>query len=90
MFPPDEWLELLNFYLIVNSGGKLTLDDFGDVELQAAWLEHPGTAYTDMDPAAVKLVLEFQAKAQDTEGKKERMKDEGGRMKISSLHPSSF
>ncbi len=95
MFPTDDWLETLNFYLIVSSGGRLTLDDFSDAELQAAWLEHPGTTIEAMEPAAEKLVLAFEAKAQDTEGKR---KDEGGRRKdeenffafTRSVHPSSF
>ncbi|MBE7474289.1 MAG: hypothetical protein HS114_34600 [Anaerolineales bacterium] len=69
MFPSDEWLETLNFYLIVASGGRLTLDDFSDEVLHAAWLEHPGTTMKDMDATAEKLVLEFQAKQQDTEAK---------------------
>lgn len=90
MYPSDDWLETINFYLIMASGRRLNLDDFSDAELQAAWLEHPGTTIKDMDPAAEKLVLAFEAKAKDTEAKQERMKAEGGRMEISSLHPSSF
>ncbi|MBE7557333.1 MAG: hypothetical protein HS126_40365 [Anaerolineales bacterium] len=69
MYPSDEWVEALNFYLIVASGGALTMSDFSDAELHAAWLEHPGMTMADLDPAAEKLVLEFQAKQKDTEAK---------------------
>ncbi len=69
MFPSDEWLETLQFYLIVASGGRLTLLDFTDAELQAAWQEQPGMTYPALVTVAEKLVLEFQAKEQDTEAK---------------------
>jgi hypothetical protein len=45
------------------------MNDFSDAELHAAWLEHPGMTFADLDPAAGKLVLEFQAKERDTEAK---------------------
>jgi hypothetical protein len=70
MFPTDEWLETLQFYLIVVSGGRLTLDNFSDARLLAAWQEQPGMTYPALVPVAEKLVLEFQAEAQDTETKK--------------------
>jgi hypothetical protein len=69
MFPSDEWLETLQFYLIVASGGRLTLDDFSDARLLAAWQEQPGMTYPALVPVAEKLVLEFQARTQDTEVK---------------------
>ncbi|MCL4299514.1 MAG: hypothetical protein KJ077_27510 [Anaerolineae bacterium] len=69
MFPTDEWLETLQFYLIVASGGRLTLDNFSDARLLTAWQEQPGTTYPALVPIAEKLVLEFQAKEQDTEAK---------------------
>lgn len=69
MYPPDEWLLTLQFYLIVCSGGRLTLLDFSDEALHAAWLEQPEMIYPALAPVAEKLVLEFQAKHQDTEAK---------------------
>ncbi|GIK43804.1 MAG: hypothetical protein BroJett011_76370 [Chloroflexota bacterium] len=69
MYPSDEWLETLQFYLIVASGGRLTLDDFSDARLLAAWQEQPSMTYPALVPVAEKLVLEFQAEAQDTKAK---------------------
>lgn len=69
MYPSDEWLETLQFYLIVASGGRLTLDNFSDARLLEAWQEQPGMTYPALVPVAEKLVLEFQAEAQDTEAK---------------------
>jgi hypothetical protein len=67
MYPTDDWLELLNFYLIVNSGGQLTVSDFDDARLYQAYQQNPGQRLADMDATATKLVLEFQAQTQDTE-----------------------
>lgn len=69
MFPSDEWLLVLNFYLIVCSGGKLTTDDFSDETLYLAWLEQPEVTYPALVPVAEKLVLVFEAKEKDTEPK---------------------
>lgn len=69
MYPSDEWLLVLNFYLIVCSGGRLTTDDFGDARLFEAWQEQPIMTYPALVTVAEKLVLEFQAKEQDTEAK---------------------
>ncbi|NJN99756.1 MAG: hypothetical protein HC875_39470 [Anaerolineales bacterium] len=61
MFPPsgpewpsDEWLETLNFYLITNSAGQVTIDDFSDAQLVKAWQDHPGMGFADLDAAATK------------------------------------
>jgi hypothetical protein len=67
MHPTDDWLELLNFYLIVNSGGALTLDHFDNARLDQAYQENPGERFADMNATAVKLVLEFEAQKPDTE-----------------------
>jgi hypothetical protein len=69
MYPTDTWLELLNFYLIVVSGGDLTSTDFDDTRLYEAYQENPGQGYEDMTGTATQLVLEFQAQKQDTEAK---------------------
>lgn len=74
MYPSDEWLLLLNFYLIVNSGGDLTILDFNDERLAEAFQENPGEQFEDMDATARKLVLEFQAQKQDTNAKNSPMK----------------
>jgi hypothetical protein len=66
MFPSDDWLLLLNFYLIVNSGGVLTTDNFSDERLAQVYRANPSDRYQDMDPTALKLVLEFQGQTQDT------------------------
>ncbi|HXV44665.1 MAG TPA: hypothetical protein VEC96_16510 [Anaerolineae bacterium] len=71
MNPTDEWLLLLNFYLIVNSAGELTTHDFSEARLAQAHQENPGESFNDMDVTARKLVLEFQAQRQDTELKNE-------------------
>lgn len=60
-----ETLRLLNFYLIVNSDGERILDDFAGDQLQAALADHP----RNMNDAADKLILEFQAERRDTETK---------------------
>lgn len=69
MYPSDEWLLLLNFYLILNSGGELTTNDFSDAHLAEAYQENPSESFVDMDATASKLVLEFQAKPQNNEAK---------------------
>lgn len=69
MYPSDEWLETLQFYLIVASGGRLTVDNFSDARLLEAWQEQPWVTYPALVPVAEKLVLEFQAKEKDTEAK---------------------
>lgn len=79
MFPTDEWLETLQFYLIVASGGRLTLDNFSDARLLEAWQEQPCMTYPALVPVAEKLVLEFQAEAQDTEAKNSPIGDEVAR-----------
>lgn len=67
----DRWLQFLNFYLIVNSGGVLTLDNFSDERLDEAFAENPSERFdaSRMDATATQLVLEFQAEWENTEAK---------------------
>lgn len=68
MYPSDDWLLLLNFYLITCSGEPtLCTLDFSDERLAQAYRENPGESFHDMVATATKLVLEFQAQNQDTE-----------------------
>lgn len=68
MYPSDDWLLLLNFYLITCSGEPtLCTLDFSDERLAQAYRENPGENFHDMEATATKLVLEFQAQNQDTE-----------------------
>lgn len=68
MYPSDDWLLLLNFYLITCSGEPMLCTlDFSDERLAQAYRENPGESFHDMVATATKLVLEFQAQNQDTE-----------------------
>jgi hypothetical protein len=62
----DQWLGLINFYLIMASAGELTRSDFSEAELAAAFDRSPGLGIKEMAPAAEKLVLEFQSRKEDS------------------------
>ena len=69
MVPSDDWIDLLNFYIIVASGGELTSSDFTDERLVQAFRKNPGSRFEDMTDTADELVLEFQAETEETEPK---------------------
>ena len=74
---PDSWMLVLNFYLIVASAGELTMTDFSEERLAEAYQECPRETIQEMLPLAEKLVLEFQAKQENTEVKNSPIGDEG-------------
>ncbi len=65
----NKWLGLLNFYLILCSGGELTREDFTEARLLKAYLDNSGLGFQEMNDTAAQLGLEFQKKIGDTESK---------------------
>lgn len=64
-------LGLLNFYIIVESGGALLIDDFDPAHLEIACKVGNG----DLAAVAARLVLDFQAKEPDTEAQELETKE---------------
>lgn len=60
---------LLNLCIIVNSGGLLTIDDFSEDQLQALGTPSGRRTIVELDLAADKLILEFQAKMMEARSK---------------------